>query len=843
MKSTIKILWSLVFRPGSTFSRRLCDAAERMDFRVSQADADAEADVKRAAEDVLREQAVLLAAAQRIGRMGCWRMHIRSNRLVWSDATCELFRIAPEEFAGTYEFFQSFIVEDDLAAFVATRALISPSNPSWEAEYRIRWRDGQIRMMHERGVAEFDSAGDCVSRIGMMMDITERKVSEDKLRKNLSVLRIAGNIAWVGSWLMNVADHKLYWSEEVWNLLGLPRGKEPSLEEGLNLYAPESKTKLGAALASCGSDGTPFDLDLELRNAKGQKMWARICGEAERDADGVITWVNGAFSDISERKVLDDSLLLLNSAVEQVKESILITDAGLDLPGPAIIFVNQAFTTMTGYAPEEVIGKTPRILQGPLTDQEMLARLRRNLSSEETFQGETVNYRKDGTSYQVEWQISPLRNASGTTTHYVAIQRDITERKQAEEELLWKTALLEAQIDSYGVGILVVDDKGRKILQNRRSVDLWQIPPELAESDDDNAQLQYVIGRTAQPKQFSDKVTHLYAHPDEHSSDEIELIDGTVLDRHSAPVIGKDGRNYGRLWTFADITARKHREIELIELNRQLLDVSRQAGMAEVATNVLHNVGNVLNTVNISCSVILEKIRKSRISGVVKTAELLENHQGDLTAFFTADAGGRKLPEYLGKLADQLVQEQAAISAELQSLSGNIDHIKVIVAMQQNLARAQGATEIVAIADLIEDGLRLSEKSLNRHQVRIVREYCEAPPVVVEKHRVLQILVNLIDNAKSACDESGRADQQITLRLTVDGETVRIVVIDNGLGIPPENLERIFTYGFTTKADGHGFGLHGSILAVREMEGDLTVQSDGPGKGATFSLSLPITPP
>ena len=126
---------------------------------------------------------------------------------------------------------------------------------------------------------------------------------------------------------------------------------------------------------------------------------------------------------------------LLNSAVLQSREGILITDAELDLPGPRIIFVNPAFTKMTGYTAEEVIGKTPRILQGPRTDKAVLDRLRQNLERGEVFEGEAINYRKDGTEFDLEWQIAPIRDAGGTITHFLAIQRDITERKRFEAQL------------------------------------------------------------------------------------------------------------------------------------------------------------------------------------------------------------------------------------------------------------------------------------------------------------------------------------------------------------------------------------------------------------------------
>ncbi len=289
-----------------------------------------------------------------------------------------------------------------------------------------------------------------------------------------------------------------------------------------------------------------------------------------------------------------------------------------------------------------------------------------------------------------------------------------------------------------------------------------------------------------------------------------------------------------------DITMRKEAEAGLKTVHQELLETSRRAGMAEVATSVLHNVGNVLNSVNISCSVAADRLRKSRVGSVAQTAALLHDHADDLPAFLTADPTGRKLPDFLGKLAAQLAGEQADVLGELQLLGKNIEHIKDIVAMQQNHASFSGVTETVLASDLVEDGLRMNEGFLIRHTVRVIRHYEKVPEITLEKHKALQILVNLIRNAKQACGSSGNADNQMTVSVTAADNRVRISVSDNGVGIPLENLTRIFSHGFTTKQDGHGFGLHSGALAAREMGGSLSAHSDGAGTGATFILELPI---
>ncbi|MBC8041744.1 MAG: PAS domain-containing sensor histidine kinase, partial [Opitutaceae bacterium] len=290
-----------------------------------------------------------------------------------------------------------------------------------------------------------------------------------------------------------------------------------------------------------------------------------------------------------------------------------------------------------------------------------------------------------------------------------------------------------------------------------------------------------------------------------------------------------------------DTTESKRAESELKAIHRQLLDTSRQAGMAEVATGVLHNVGNVLNSVNVSATLVAEQVRRSKAPNVGKLSDLFHQHRSDLGDYLTHDPKGKIIPAYLMTLKEELSKEQSTILAELDSLHKNIGHIKDIVAMQQSYAKTSGIVETVSIPDLIEDALRMNAGSLARHDVDVAREYHVRPVVTLEKNKALQILVNLVRNAKYACDESGRIDKLITISTTADDRNVIITVSDNGVGIPSENLTRIFAHGFTTRKQGHGFGLHSGALAAKELGGSLTAHSDGSGLGASFTLTVPYT--
>jgi ligand-binding sensor domain-containing protein/signal transduction histidine kinase len=289
------------------------------------------------------------------------------------------------------------------------------------------------------------------------------------------------------------------------------------------------------------------------------------------------------------------------------------------------------------------------------------------------------------------------------------------------------------------------------------------------------------------------------------------------------------------------IDALKRAEAEREKLHRQLLDISHRAGMAEVAAGVLHNVGNVLNSVNVSASVLSERIRHSRIGYVGRAAALMREHAATLGEFITRDPKGSQLPAFLTDLAAQLENEQSVALDELSGLHRNIEHINEIVAMQQAHARVAGVTEKIQATELVEEALRMNERALAEEQVELVRQYDpDLPQIEVDRHKVVQILTDLIRNAEEACGQAGAGNKRVTLCVANGADRIKVSVSDNGEGIPAENLTRIFNHGFTTRPGGHGFSLHSGALAAKELGGCLIAHSDGPGHGAIFTLELPL---
>jgi PAS domain S-box-containing protein len=431
--------------------------------------------------------------------------------------------------------------------------------------------------------------------------------------------------------------------------------------------------------------------------------------------------VHGYAGDVTERKQTEEALRLQSAALEAAANAIVITDQSGN-----ILRVNAAFTALTGYTAQEVIGLNPRLLKSGRQDEVFYRNLWQTISSGQVWSGQLTNRRKDGSAYVEEMTITPLRNGDGAIARYIAIKqditarkqaeeelrasekkyqdlfvssrdaimileppswkftsgnptamkmfgakseedfishgpwdlspdrqpdgrasaekgremietamregshsfdwthrrigdgefpatvllsrmqsaekvfvqatvRDITERNRAEEELQWKTAFLEAQVNSSQDGILVVDQQGKKILQNQRAADLLKIPQDILDDKDDETQRRWVAGMTKNPEQFLEKAAYLYSHPNAISRDETEFKDGTVLDRYSSPVVGKDGKYYGRIFTLRDITAQKQTENALRASEgkfRSLFESSRDAIMTSEPPSWKFTSGN-----------------------------------------------------------------------------------------------------------------------------------------------------------------------------------------------------------------------------------------------------------
>jgi len=552
--------------------------------------------------------------------------------------------------------------------------------------------------------------------------------------------------------------------------------------------------------------------------------------------DGALQEVQGSLEKRVEDRTreLAKSFSLLNATMDSMADSILAVDLA-----DRVICYNKKFVALWAL-PEELLqqGKySGLVAHAALQTRDTERYLNRVQELQAQAQTEAFDVLELQDGRTIERYAHPQRMGTECVGR-VFIYRDITERKRTEEARHQSESQFRQVWNASADGMRLTDREGRMLMVNDAYCRI--VGKTKAELE---GQFLTIIHDAADRERVLSK-HHRQLHSmngPRHMEKEITLWNGKKMWIDlSNSLLQLPGQPSLLLSIFRDITERKLAEAELEQTHRQLLETSRQAGMAEVATGVLHNVGNVLNSVNVSTTLALEQVKKSKVTNLAKVVSLMNEHTADLGAFISSDSKGKQLPSYLAQLAIHLTAEQTTLLQEIEQLRTNVEHIKDIVAMQQSYAKVSGVTETLKISDLVEDALRMNAGALARHEVEVVREFAEIPPVTVDKHKVLQVLVNLIRNAKYACEESGRSDKRLTVRV-VNGEgRLKIAVVDNGVGIPRENMVRIFNHGFTTRKEGHGFGLHSGALAAKEMGGALVVQSDGPGHGASFTLELPL---
>jgi PAS domain S-box-containing protein len=469
---------------------------------------------------------------------------------------------------------------------------------------------------------------------------------------------------------------------------------------------------------------------------------------------------------------------------------------------------------------------------------------------------------------RVTWALTnkmPWRDKTGQIIGIFGLSKDINALKKAEQSLAYERMLFRTLLDNIPDSIYFKDLQSRFIQVSKSKVEkTLKRSPKLrsflaSQGKDTEAALdtfdtELLVG-------LSDFDVFTDEHAQQALEDEQEIIrtgkpvvdkleklthqDGTVgwALTTKMPWRSENGSTIGTFGISRDITALKQAQADLEVTHKRLVESSRSAGMAEVATDVLHNVGNTLNSINVSCALILDRVKQRSFANLGKISELLRQNTGQLEQFLTADPQGKCVPEYLELAAQTFQEDQTFLADELTQLRRHIEHVNQIVSMQQSYARVAGLEETLDVRQLIEDAIEINSAGLDRHDVHLRREIEPLPMILVDKHKVLQILVNLISNAKYALSESGRADKLLTVRAREGEGTICLQIEDNGIGIPAENLTRIFAHGFTTRREGHGFGLHSGALAARELGGSLTARSEGPGKGATFTLLLPLKIP
>jgi PAS domain S-box-containing protein len=442
--------------------------------------------------------------------------------------------------------------------------------------------------------------------------------------------------------------------------------------------------------------------------------------------------------------------------------------------------------------------------------------------------------------------VVPKPGPDGAPGQFAMALTDISARKKRDEEFREQAANFRGIFENSVEGIYQSTPEGRYLRVNWALARMYayRSPQALMDQVSDIANSVYVNPADR------DKFKELMEESDFVRGLEYQVRrrDGKIIWISENSRMVRDSNGTARYYEgfIEEITKRKDAEAALRQSQQRLIETSRQIGLTEMTTGILHNIGNALNSVNTSASVVAGKVAKSKVGNLSKATAMFRSHEADLAQFITNDTKGKQLIPYLGQLAPCLVQEQVELQEELKSLKKCVEHANHILACQQNYAKSAGRVEAVQPAHLVEDALQMNANALAQNHISVVRDFApDLPEVTVQKHIILQILVNLIRNAQKACEASASPEKSITVRMgsRPPGDRIQIEVKDTGVGIPPENIARIFTQGFTTRRDGHGFGLHSGIRMAKEMGGSLTVQSEGVGKGASFILEFPIKPP
>ena len=398
-------------------------------LQAQQAEVQAELCRSRAAEQKLRD-------AQLVARLGYWQFDVATQRLDLSDDIFSFYAIDPALFTGTLASLLGFVHASDRPDFKKACRYAIQSGSHLDIEFRVVLSDGDVRWIHQFGPAAAHGApGESGRRTGVIQDITARKQAELALVRSTELLNRTGTLARVGGWELQVDTMTPHWSEETYRIYGVDASMDVSFEDAVNFFSEDARPVIHAAVRAAIERACPWDLELPLVTAVGRLVWVRVQGQALIESGKVVRLI-GVMQDVTVQHGAQAHARLLETCISRLNDVVMIIEAEpLQEPGPRIVFVNDAFERLTGYSRDEVLGKSPRFLQGVNTQRHELERISTQLQQWKPVRSELVNYTKSGAEFWIDLDVVPVANEHGRYTHWVAVERDITERKRAEQAL------------------------------------------------------------------------------------------------------------------------------------------------------------------------------------------------------------------------------------------------------------------------------------------------------------------------------------------------------------------------------------------------------------------------
>ncbi|MDZ7814734.1 MAG: ATP-binding protein [Planctomycetota bacterium] len=551
------------------------------------------------------------------------------------------------------------------------------------------------------------------------------------------------------------------------------------------------------------------------------------------------------------RQTLDKTREVVNS----IQDAFVLTDDNGE-----IVEANETFQKLSGYAPSEAEGKKLLTLlddtsfsqqQSPASPPTLLLLCKNGdklpvtmFEKNVTLGGDdyTISLIRD-TSREVQLSRAVKEKTSELEAGAVRAHRQVERYKSAQRQLT----------EQLFEGVLRADEAGNILYGNASAADILNFPTSIelisVNIFDD---ISFVDVSDNGIRAFFDGGEASF--PAKVKFDTLDKKKGSAMvkanwqkegDKRIAQILIHDTSEYDklresitRLREEMDVVLREH-ENELLISQNKLVAHAHSSGMAHVASEVLHNIGNAVNSINVRLKNISESIEREKLPSRLRRVADLYSENGDGETEQTAAAG------YMAALAEAVDKSRQQLIENVNFINEKLDHVSEIISLQQSVASVRGIIEKVNVKDLIVDAMEINREAITKRNIKVRFMFGEVPVIRVEKNKLIQVLVNIIKNAIEAIDssDSERDEMVVSASYSKKTEMVSIDVKDSGIGMTAEVRANLFKFGFTTKEQGSGFGLHSSYNLIKAMGGTINAQSEGKGKGATFSIELPLMPP